>query len=722
MNLQPGTILHNRYKITRILGQGGMGAVYQAHDISLIVDVAIKVNFSRSEGSTSQFMREAQMLAKLRHPNLPRVIEYFTDQGNEFLVMDYIPGDDLKKLVKNQGTQPLPKVLDWAEQLGDALTYLHNQTPPIFHRDIKPDNVKITPQGQAVLVDFGIAKAAYSNQQTQLGARGYTPGYAPPEQYGGGRTGSYTDQYGLAATIYFLLTGKKPLDSVSRVVDKKAMPTVITYNQTIPLHVSKSIDQALKLDPNERYPSVAVFINTLTGKNAGSFAATARAPLNQENATMTAINSQPLPPASFQQQQSTAQAFPSTQPSYPDAQSLPSEPRTRKKKTPIAAILGIGFGLLVVLVIGVLGVLYLTGNLFQPSPTPDIALAMAQTMTASAPLAKETEDNLTSTEIPTNTPEPTITLTETQIPTPTLTNTPAPTSTPTPIAVGQLVFISDRGGDGNQIWMMDVGMDVMGNLVSSVQQLTFDSGDKSYPAWSQDGRYLVYSAPGASATDGLDLYRLDMSQENPSPFQLTARRGDDIEASFSADGITIAFDNNGRDDGGRQLRFINVDGTNDVRVSLDFFEYAAVWDSSAASKYYFVLLGTGHKTLYWRNVGDDQADVNPFDRSSFFGRLGEVNEPALSPDGNYFAYTQENGSRTNIYLVDAHTGGADVFQLTSSNSDGMASFSADSSWIAFTSERDGNSEIYIMDLTGQQLTNLSNNSGVDKHPAWLPVQ
>jgi eukaryotic-like serine/threonine-protein kinase len=739
MALEPGFLLQDRYRIICTLGQGGMGAVYQAEDSALDVMVAIKVNFIRGEGSTSQFMREARMLAKLRHPNLPRVIHYFIAEGNEYLVMDYIPGDDLKHMVEKFGKQSVDKVLDWGNQLGDALEYLHKQDPPIFHRDIKPENIKITPDGQAVLVDFGIAKAAYSHQQTQLGARGYTPGYAPPEQYGGGRTGGYTDQYGLAATLYYCLTGTKPLDSVQRVVEQKEMDTVVSYNRTIPLYVSQAIQRGMALNPGDRFSSVHAFVAAINGKIDSE-----PLPANksgESQATITAIGGMA---ASTQMASSFPQTMPrqagdmpSTQ-AYQPAQGAqsPVYPVTQagalpgKKKFPTGVLIGGLAGLLVLAALVIVGVLYLTGNLFA-SPTEPVLSALNQTQTEEAlalPLVSDaTETPEDPTEEPTDEPQEEIEPTATLEPTVTLEaiveETPEPTLTPTPNVslIGYVAYVSDEGGDGEQIWLMRVGMDNFGNLLSEKEQLTFDEGDKSYPAWTPDGQFLIYSAPGATATEGLNLYRIDINADEMIPVQLTDRRGDEIYASVSVDGVTVAYDNNGRDDGLRQLYFVNIDGTNDRRVSFDFVEHSPEWHPRDANLYYFVLEGSSHKTLYWRNADADSSELRTFDRSTHFGRLGDVHDPTFSPSAEYIAYTQVNGSRTNVWLTEVSAGGANTFQLTNTNTDWYPSFSIDSVWITFTSSRDGNEEIYVMDLAGDFQTNLSNNAGVDKMPAWFPI-
>jgi len=203
MNLVPGQLLNSRYRIVKLLGQGGFGAVYRAWDTNLHGPVAVKENFDPSPASQNQFAREASMLFLLRHNNLPRVIDHFNIPGQgQYLVMDFIEGEDLQAMLDQTGG-PLDEatVLPWIEQVCDALEYMHSQNPPVIHRDIKPANIKITPQGQAILVDFGIAKTFDPNLATTQGARAVTPGFSPNEQYGQGRTDARTDVYALGATL-----------------------------------------------------------------------------------------------------------------------------------------------------------------------------------------------------------------------------------------------------------------------------------------------------------------------------------------------------------------------------------------------------------------------------------------------------------------------------------------------------------------------------------------
>jgi serine/threonine protein kinase len=268
MDLAQDTLLNNRYRIQYKLGQGGMGAVYLARDIALDHDVAVKANLSPAAESTNQFLREARLLAALRHPNLPRVTDYFILDGVQFLVMDYVPGRDLDSLLKEQGRQPLERVLAWAGQIGSALTYMHRQTPPVIHRDIKPGNIRLSAEGQAILVDFGIAKALPSDQVTETAVHGYTPGFAPPEQYGGMRTSAQSDQYALAATLYTLLAGQKPADAIQRALDQAVLTPLATYAPEVPPAVQAAIERALSVRPEMRFPSVDDFIRGLSAPAA----------------------------------------------------------------------------------------------------------------------------------------------------------------------------------------------------------------------------------------------------------------------------------------------------------------------------------------------------------------------------------------------------------------------------------------------------------------------
>src|SRR5881392_2671949 len=215
-----GTVLQGRYRIVRQLGQGGMGAVYEAVDERLDTIVALKETLFADEKLRKQFEREARLLARLHHQALPRVSDHFNEGGGQFLVMQYITGEDLAEmLVQKNGPFPQDEVVRWADQLCDALDYLHTQDPQIIHRDIKPQNLKLTARGQIVLLDFGLRKdpaGQLSVVTTSASIFGYTPNYAPLEQVQGMGTDMRSDIYALGATLFHLLTNVKPPDALSR--------------------------------------------------------------------------------------------------------------------------------------------------------------------------------------------------------------------------------------------------------------------------------------------------------------------------------------------------------------------------------------------------------------------------------------------------------------------------------------------------------------------------
>ncbi len=218
--IAPNTLLQNRYLVLNQIGQGGMGAVYIATDQRFGSTVALKETFFTEAGLRKAFEREARLLNHLRHPALPRVSDHFVEDEGQFLVMEYIAGDDLaEKLKERGGAFTLTEVLNWADQLLDALDYLHTQEPSVIHRDIKPQNLKLTARNAIVLLDFGLAKGS-ATMQTKVTATGsvfgYSRNYAPLEQIQGAGTDPRSDLYSLAATLYHLITGVTPPDALTR--------------------------------------------------------------------------------------------------------------------------------------------------------------------------------------------------------------------------------------------------------------------------------------------------------------------------------------------------------------------------------------------------------------------------------------------------------------------------------------------------------------------------
>ena len=261
MTLEKNTLVHNRYRIVEILGQGGMGSVYRAIDENLGVAVALKENLFTTEEYMRQFRLEAVILANLRHQNMPRVSDHFElgDQG-QYLVMDFIEGEDLRNRMDRLGMITEDDAAQIGAAMCDALTYLHSRKPPILHRDIKPGNVKITPDGHIFLVDFGLAKVYQGdNQATTTGARAMTPGYSPPEQYGTARTDPRTDFYSLGATLYAALCGVIPEDGLARAMDNAQLTPLRKRNPKISRRFAAAIEKAMAVDPSDRFQSARRF-------------------------------------------------------------------------------------------------------------------------------------------------------------------------------------------------------------------------------------------------------------------------------------------------------------------------------------------------------------------------------------------------------------------------------------------------------------------------------
>jgi serine/threonine protein kinase len=261
--LVSNTILQNRYRIAHPLGQGGMGTVYQAVDERLDTIVALKECHFTDEQLRKQFEREARLLARLRHPAITRVIDHFQQDDGQFLVMDFIPGDDLSELLRISGAIATQDVMIWADQLLDALEYLHSQTPPVIHRDIKPQNLKLTARNQIILLDFGLAKGfagQFSRVTTSGSIFGYTPNYAPLEQIQGTGTDPRSDIYSLAASLYHLVTGTVPPDVLTRLTattDGDLDPLVPAHNANKKVNptISAVLNQAMAIGRNQRYTS-----------------------------------------------------------------------------------------------------------------------------------------------------------------------------------------------------------------------------------------------------------------------------------------------------------------------------------------------------------------------------------------------------------------------------------------------------------------------------------
>lgn len=421
MPLSTGQVLNNRYRIDALLGKGGMGAVYRAWDSNLKMPVAVKVNFVASPEAQRQFEREAGILARLSHPSLPRVTDYFFVSGQgQYLVMDFVEGKDLQVMLDQLGTLPEPQVLTWVTQVCDALAYLHGQPSPIIHRDIKPANIKIRSDGRAMLVDFGIAKVYDPTTSTTVGAKAVTPGYSPPEQYGIGATDTRSDIYALGATLYHLLTGQLPPESIHRMVRATTMPLPHQLNRDITPLAEQAILKAVEITTDRRFQSVKEFRAALTTRPA------------------------------------TSQSAPLAPPQQP----APVQPPPQKRKPRMGLWLGVAGGVGLLLIGLVVGALALSGIFTASGPTPT------------------TMDTVLVTDVPTTEIESAL-QTDTSTSTPKVTEPPpttAPTSPPQPTSTPSCLDVSGPFATVWDVVQGEIGC-ATGNVIDgSIVEESFEGG------------------------------------------------------------------------------------------------------------------------------------------------------------------------------------------------------------------------------------------------------
>ena len=378
--LTPDTILQGRYRIIRQLGQGGMGAVYEAIDQRLDTTVALKETLFADERLRKQFEREARLLARLHHPALPRVSDHFSEGDGQFLVMQYIPGDDLSEMMtRKNGPFPADQVLTWADQLLDALDYLHTQDPQIVHRDIKPQNLKLTSRGQIILLDFGLAKGQageISRITTSASIFGYTPNYAPLEQIQGLGTDTRSDLYSLGATLYHLMTGVKPPDALTRaaaVVNGQPDPLARAseVNPAIAPEVDHVLSKAMAQNRDQRYPTASEMSKALHGSTQASTI------VNRGEAQTMLF---PPPPSTVAVPTQTVAASPHT---VPAGETTVVRRVTPRRILPIA----LSGGVVVLVACFVLGIYWMQHSSEQTDPPAEVPQAVASPAAVLSPTA-----------------------------------------------------------------------------------------------------------------------------------------------------------------------------------------------------------------------------------------------------------------------------------------------------------------------------------------------
>ncbi len=706
MTLQINSFLKSRYRIEDIISKGGMGAIYSAYDESLSVKVAVKENLFTTDDSTRQFRREATILASLRHPNLPRVTDHFVipDQG-QYLVMDFIEGEDLKDRIARQVTLPEEEVALIGIAICDALLHMHTRKPPIVHRDIKPGNIKTTPNGESYLVDFGIAKISQPGQGTTVGAQSLTPGFAPPEQYGQG-TDPRTDIYSLGATLYMALTGVIPANGLSRLMKQEELRPIREINPRISKELAAVIEKSLEVRKEDRYQSSEEFLQALLNAHRGA--------REKKNISGTA-HIDPAPTVIGTHSTKRPVPAPAVEAGLSNT-SIPVKKSSSRKLLLWAAIGGILsiMAIIIILSIFVFDLIPIRNIASKPQSTPSQAISIPSD-TSLPPASTDTPE-------PTGTifvaqeasPSPENTATEENTPEATFT----PQNTPTGGGSGQIVFVSDRAGNP-QLYLMN-------SNGSNVQQITNEMDGACQPDWSPDGKRIVFVSPCRPASiinpqnetyRGSTLFIINADGTGRIP--LASFPGGDFDPAWSPDGKTIAFttyrDNLSNTD--LNLYLFNLEDNSVTALTRDLNidrrpawspdgQYIAFQRQAQGANIQINILSINDSSIY---IFSDPTLTNTFMPD------WSISDTIVFSRGNPFpqaiARPLSPRNAQEIKLSDDSTWDMD--------------FSPDGYWLAFErvvflADGSRNHDLFLMSSVGGSAIQLTDDPARDYQPAWKP--
>jgi len=586
----------------------------------------------------------------------------------------------------------------------DALSYLHTRKPPVLHRDIKPGNIKITPDGDIFLVDFGLAKLIQGSQTTTTGARAMTPGYSPPEQYGTARTDPRSDVYSLGATLYAAVTGVIPEDGLARVMDNVQLTPIRKHNPKISGRLANCIEKAMEAYPDDRFQTADEFRRALLFSSSKTIRF-AELDLN------ISVKSTP--------RDLVAHENPDSQ-NLKDAQIVQSKSKWNEKALPSSrfrrrirglASLSVWIGLALVLLAGLFG--WNNYPAFRTSLLAMFPTEVTATPQVTTQPPAETRVVINAEVTQSSTPQPV--MTSTSLP---------PTATPVGGGAGEIAFASTRTGLP-QIYIMRADG-------SDIRQITKETEGACQPDWSPDGARLVFVSPCREKKDtyqGSSLYIIDVNTLQRT--SIRASLGGDFEPAWSPDGNRIAFTS--LRDGIMEVYMINLETDQFTKLTRTQEITGAVSAREAAwnpygSQIAYVLKRQGLSQIWVTTDGDANISKPNFQLVQSGNKLLD-SLPTWSPDGQVVLFNQTNFDGTAPFkLLSMRYEDRLNKQAVPISIEPLpvvdVNFSPDGQWIVFESWPDNsrNQDIYITTVSGSNRTRLTTDPGLDFDPVWRPIK